>query len=61
MVVTRSETDKGPSPESAEMISSTTAGGAEAPAVRPIVDTPLSQLNWMSAAPSIRCADVPHR
>ena len=43
------------------MISSTTAGGAEAPAVRPIVDTPVSQPSWMSAAPSIRCAGVPAR
>ena len=61
VVVTRSETDRGPSPESAEMISSTTAGGAEAPAVRPIVDTPVSQLSWISSAPSIRCAGVPLR
>src|ERR1700750_1050511 len=61
VVVTRSETDRGPSPESAEMISSTTAGGAEAPAVRPIVDTPVSQPSWMSAALSIRCAGVPAR
>ena len=43
------------------MISSTTAGGAEAPAVRPIVDTPVSQLSWISSALSIRCAGVPFR
>ena len=61
MVVTRSETDRGPSPDSAEMISSTTAGGAEAPAVKPIVDTPESQPSWMSSALSIRCAGVPAR
>lgn len=36
MVVTRSETDKGPSPESAEMISST----AKPPGITTVTDVP---------------------
>ncbi len=54
VVVTCSETETGPRPPSAEMISCTTAGGAEAPAVRPMVDAPASQPSWMSSALSIR-------
>jgi len=61
VVVTRSETDRGPSPDRAAMISSTTAGGADAPAVRPITDAPASQPSSMSSGPSIRCAGVPAR
>ena len=38
VVVTRSATSTGPSPPSASMMSLTTAGGADAPAVSPIVD-----------------------
>ncbi len=61
VVMTRSVTSTGPRPDSAVMMSSTTAGGAEAPAVRPIVDTPASQPSWMSDGPSMRCAGVPAR
>ena len=43
------------------MMSLTTAGGADAPAVSPIVDTPASQPSWMSSGPSIRWAGVPAR
>jgi len=60
-VVTRSVTVTVPSPDSAVMISLTTAGGAEAPAVRPTTETPDSQDSSMSLAPSIRYAGVPAR
>ena len=52
--MTRSVTVTVPSPDSAVMISLTTAGGADAPAVSPITETPDSQDNSMSEAPSIR-------
>src|SRR4029077_3899195 len=61
VVMTRSQTSTGPRPDSAAMMSSHTAGGADAPAVRPIVDTPASQPSWMSDGPSMRCAGVPAR
>ena len=54
VVITRSLTSTEPRPPRAVMMSCTTAGGAEAPAVRPIVDTPASQLSSMSDGPSIR-------
>jgi len=57
----RSVTSTGPRPDSAVMMSSTTAGGADAPAVKPIVDMPASQSSWISDGPSMRCAGVPAR
>ena len=61
VATTRSVTSTGPSPRRAETISSTTAGGAEAPAVSPIVPAPASQPSSMSYGPSIRYAGVPSR
>ena len=61
VVVTRSLTSTGPSPARAAMISPTTAGGADAPALRPTVETPASQPSSMSAGPSISSAGTPAR
>ncbi len=61
VVITRSVTSTLPRPPSALMMSCTIAGGADAPAVTPIVDTPASQLSSMSDGPSIRWAGVPAR
>src|SRR5439155_22087449 len=61
VVVTRSFTSTGPSPASAATIWPTTAGGADAPALMPTVETPASQPSSMSAGPSMRWAGTPTR
>ena len=61
VVVARSLSRNGAERRSVSMISSTSAAGAEAPAVRPIVDAPASQPSSMSEAPSISSAGSPAR